>query len=398
MKKQLQQIIILIFSIVIIGGCGVHSAKMDSEGTVGMDVVGDGSAEKKGEEGQEEESTVSVTVTESPAPQPEEENEIMDDVVNSGEDLDPWGAELVREHLAAVYSWSHAAADPLGEMAQDPIVLEYKDTVDRLILSLPKTEECGVDLSFFYGAAEEQFLAIDWGKYEFASCDSTFIYSNKDDLEGDICLKGYVYLKNSSEIWKEEYPAIFLQFTYVISKMEPRHMEIIEIVEAGADILNYIWAYDRYGDYDNNTGDRLVVSSGTRMLDRTRGPAPRQELIPLPGLEDEELYRYIEKIFLELCRYPDHLNAFDQIFPAETMDLLGTLEIYNEKPYEIYDYARADYDIGTWGERGEVLVSSQFSPLDWNSFPEVCIEFDYTYDSETGQVRVKGGGWFVAEK
>lgn len=292
----------------------------------GTDAVGDESAGTEGEEGQEGESTASVNVPESSVPKSKGDNEIKEDAVNSGEDLDPWGAELVREHLATVYSWSHAAVDPLGEMAQDPLVLEYKDTINRLILSLPETEESGPIFLFLWGG-RGTVLAIDWGKYDFASCDSTFLYSNKDYLEEDICLKGYVYLKNSSEIWKEEYPAVFLQFTYVISEMEPQHMEIIEIVEAGADILNFIWAYDRYGDYDNNTGDRLAVSSGTRM--RTRGPAPREELIPLTGLEDEELYRYIEKIFLELCRYPDHLNAFDQIFPTETVDLLETLEIYD---------------------------------------------------------------------
>ena len=381
MKKQLQQILILIFSIVMIGGCGVHPTEMNSESTAGTDAVGDESAGTEGEEDQEGESTASVNVPESSEPRSKGDNEIKEEAVNSGEDLDPWGVELVREHLAAVYSWSYAAADPLGEMAQDPIVLEYKDTVDRLILSLPGIVEDDTVVSFASHISEEQFYAIDWEKYEFDSCDSTFIGS-------DVYLSGNVYLKNSSEQWKAECPAIFIQFLFVLRTQQ---LVIIEAVAAKTDIIDYnIYLHDEEGD-----SLELVTSSGTRMLDRAGGPALREELTPIPGLEGEELCRYIERIFLDLCRYPDNLDAYGQIFPEDTQALLGTMEIYYDKPYEIYDWAFANLYLDT---SGDVIVVSQFPATAWNSFPEVGISFYYDYDRETGQVQVKKGSWEVFEK
>ncbi|MDR2888963.1 MAG: hypothetical protein LBV33_03875, partial [Lachnospiraceae bacterium] len=80
-------------------------------------------------------------------------------------------------------------------------------------------------------------------------------------------------------------------------------------------------------------------------------------------LADEELRRYIQKIFLDICREPAKIDNYTDVFTAESIELFKEITWKYDAPKEFYDlsinYISGEYDDGQI--YGDVVVDSKYA-------------------------------------
>lgn len=337
-------------------------------------------------EAQETISEVQETISEVQEMTPETQDIVQKDAAVTANEYS-WGLDDMKD-LFESWGW-YPSTDPtnIEEIAERAGVTvndieEQKEKIKEIILNIPKMKKNDAEISFFTDSVKTQFTSVEWGKYTFDECE-VFVFAG--DPEG---LWGRVYLRNSNDAWKCSKPAIFLTFHYTFDLLQ---FEIIELIETTSGVEDYKLSY-YYGD--DEAAMEVYEVKGTRLLDMALELNQVDEFIPIAGLEGEELKRYVERIFLDLYRCPNHLYKYKGVFSEDTISLLETAEYYYDKPKEIYDFAELRFGEG---KVDTVYIGSQFQTAIWQQFI-IEIDIDIKYNKMTGEIVVNGGLLNIVEK
>lgn len=295
---------------------------------------------------------------------------------------DAWGMDDIME-LFDIWEWQPSSnPTSLEEIANRAgYSQEYMEgqigDAEKALMMLSKGKAGNAEISFYTEESEKQFLSIEWNDYVFKEA-KTNIFSS--DNQG---LWGYSYLCNSLQKHMEDKPAIFTTYYY---RFETRQLEIVEIVEVSEEIIDYACILD-YEEDEQRVSMRM--EEGIRLLNPAAELNPYEDVLPIPGLKEKELERYIALIFLDIVRDSHNLEKYERVFSEESFSLLQQIGCYYEKPEEIYDFV-------IFWKSGDITITSQFQPTLWGNIL-IDIDIRFVYDMETGRISVKEGIFRLTE-
>ncbi|MDR2888964.1 MAG: hypothetical protein LBV33_03880 [Lachnospiraceae bacterium] len=120
------------------------------------------------------------------------------------------------------------------------------------------------------------------------------------------------------------------------------------------------------------------------------------------NLADEELRLYMQKIFLDLCRNPDKIKEYEEIFSEESIGLFNEIEWQYENAGEFYDVAiggrpRENNDGTIYGH---INVDSKYAAweleLKEGAEGKWAYAVNYAYNPENGTIQIESNYLFIS--
>ena len=251
------------------------------------------------------------------------------------------------------------------------IINEKKEYIQNYFLNLLRVPE-GFSKIELNETVSQQVQTIPWDSLNYDRCVCHFVSAHTFD-DGSQTYWGYVLLDVSTERWEEQKSLVFIKFVYFPTENDRILLDEISWTDDG--FSKEIWSYDTDTLEDSNH------SSAVRLLDHEIEIYPYDKEEPQTNLKDEDLEQYIGKIFLDICRFPEHIEKYKKILTPESIKLLESVEWYYYYPEQFYDAA--------WGIDDEMYcVASQFSPAVWGVGYVAEPIITCQYEPETGKIKI----------